>query len=151
MRKSQRPVLALGAAVLLLAAGCGGGKDLVLGATTTLQDTGLLDELVRAFEKESGYRVAAVTPLGAGSGQVLELSRRGEGAGTHVREMAIWKEAGVDPRGQPWYQESATGQGQNLLIASDKGAYTLVDSATFAVFQERVDLLPYVVDNRVMN
>lgn len=211
-----------GAALLLVAllGACTGGNDLILGASTSLQDTGLLDEMVRAFEKESGFRVAGVTPIVAGSGQVLELARRGEvdllithspaaevqfvaegygvdrrpvmenlflvvgpqddpagvreaptpaeafmriaksgrtfisrgdGSGTHVRELAIWQEAGVDPQGRSWYQESATGQGQNLLIASDRDAYTLVDSATFRVFQERVELVPYVMDERVRN
>ena len=221
MPKGQRRILALGAFVLLSLslAGCGGGNELILGATTSLQDTGLLDELVSAFKKESGYDVSGVAPLVAGSGQVLELARqgeidllithspdaeeeflaeghgidqrplmenlfiiagppddragvenartlseafgriaegsyafvsRGDGSGTHARELAIWQEAGIDPRGQRWYQESATGQGLNLLIASGKGAYTLVDSATFAVFKERTDLVPHVFEGEMV-
>ena len=56
--------------------GCGGGEDsLVLGATTSLQDTGILDALIARFETESDYDVR---PVVAGSGQVLELARRGE-------------------------------------------------------------------------
>lgn len=213
------PLIVLAALLGLLFA-CRGGNDFIVGATTSLQDTGLLDELVRAFQEESGYRAAAITPIVAGSGQVLELARRGEvdavithspaaeerllaegdgierrpvmenrfllvgppddpagvegapsvaeglariaaagrtfvsrgdGSGTHARERALWQEAGIDPRGQPWYQESAAGQGQNLLFASDRGAYTLVDSATFRVFQERIDLIPYVTDRERPN
>ncbi len=51
MPKGQRRMLALGVFVLLSLplAGCGGGNELILGATTSLQDTGLLDELVSAF------------------------------------------------------------------------------------------------------
>ncbi|MEE9285976.1 MAG: substrate-binding domain-containing protein, partial [Dehalococcoidia bacterium] len=65
---------------------------------------------------------------------------RGDSSGTHIRELALWGQAGIDPAGQSWYQESGAGQGQSLLVTSDKGAYTLVDSSTFAVFQERLEL-----------
>ncbi len=57
---------------------CGGGNDFIVGATTSIQDAGLLDVLTEAFREESGYDVAAVTPIVAGSGQVLDLARRGE-------------------------------------------------------------------------
>ncbi|MBI3530546.1 MAG: substrate-binding domain-containing protein [Betaproteobacteria bacterium] len=33
---------------------------------------------------------------------------RGDQSGTHVRELAMWRRAGIDPKGQPWYRE--TGQ-----------------------------------------
>jgi tungstate transport system substrate-binding protein len=76
---------------------------------------------------------------------------RGDGSGTHARELAIWQEAGVDPSGRSWYQESGAGQGQSLLVASDKGAYTLVDSATWTVLEGRTQLTLYVVDSEVPN
>jgi ABC-type tungstate transport system permease subunit len=69
-------LLLLFAALLLPGGACGGGEDsLVLGATTSLQDTGILDALIARFEAESEYDVR---PVVAGSGQVLELARRGE-------------------------------------------------------------------------
>jgi tungstate transport system substrate-binding protein len=71
---------------------------------------------------------------------------RGDNSGTHRREVSIWDEVGVQPEGRSWYEESSTGQGQNLLVASDKAAYTLVDSSTFTVFEDRVDLQPLVTD-----
>ncbi len=48
---------------------------LTLVATTTTQDSGLLDVLVPAFEKESGIPVKVIA---VGSGQALELGRRGD-------------------------------------------------------------------------
>jgi tungstate transport system substrate-binding protein len=61
---------------VLLATGCGGDDEQVLlGATTSVQDPGLLDELVAAFEDEYDYDVK---PIVQGSGQVLELARQGE-------------------------------------------------------------------------
>src|SRR5436309_2967334 len=74
MRKQH--LLILVAALILFAVACGGSDNsLLLGATTSVQDTRLLDEIVRAFEKESGYKV---TPAVGGSGQILEMARRGE-------------------------------------------------------------------------
>lgn len=76
---------------------------------------------------------------------------RGDGSGTHARELAIWEESGVDPSGESWYQESGAGQGGSLLVASDKGAYTLVDSGTWKVLEERAELTLYIVDREVPN
>jgi tungstate transport system substrate-binding protein len=47
----------------------------ILATTTSTQDSGLLDVLVPAFERASGYRVKTIA---VGSGQALELGRRGE-------------------------------------------------------------------------
>ena len=56
-------------------AACASGDELLLGATTSVQDSGLLDELVDAFEEESDLDVK---PIALGSGQLLALARRGE-------------------------------------------------------------------------
>jgi tungstate transport system substrate-binding protein len=200
--------------LVALAFGCDRGDSrLILGATTSIDDSGILQELIDVFEDESEYNV---TPVIAGSGQILELGRRGEldvtfthspaeeadfvtgqdgvnpilvmenwflvvgpssdpamvasasdpaaafqriaaaeesfisrgdESGTNQREMAIWGLAGVSPTGRGWYQESAVGQGQNLLVANDKEAYTLVDSATYSVLRERIDLVVHLKDD----
>jgi tungstate transport system substrate-binding protein len=210
--------LILIAASTLAVASCGADENsLVLGATTSVQDSGLLDEIVRAFEAETGYKV---TPVSGGSGQILETARqgeldaviahsprdeekfiadgegmdrrpfmenyyllagppddpaavagaatlheaflrislaeddflsRGDESGTHVRELAVWDEAGFDPAGESWYRKSAAGQGQSLLVASEKRAYTLVDSSTFVAFRDKVDLRQYVIDRNEPN
>lgn len=50
-------------------------KSLILATTTSTQDSGLLDELLPAFTKDTGWKVK---PLAVGSGQAIELGRRGE-------------------------------------------------------------------------
>ncbi|MBI4420582.1 MAG: substrate-binding domain-containing protein [Gemmatimonadetes bacterium] len=50
-------------------------RDILLATTTSVRDTGLLDELIPPFERASGYRVKVVA---VGSGQAMELGRRGE-------------------------------------------------------------------------
>lgn len=205
-------------ALAIMFAACSGGRDtLLLGATTSVQDSGLLDDIVRGFEEGSGFDV---TPIVGGSGQILEMARRGEldvvithspqeeesfvedgegigrtpfmenyflvagppndpaqteqastlaeaferiglgqqefisrgdNSGTHKRELTVWQQAAIDPKGQSWYQESAAGQGQTLLLAAERRAYTLVDSSTFTVFRERVDLVDFVIDREEPN
>jgi tungstate transport system substrate-binding protein len=50
-------------------------RDLVLATTTSVRDAGLLDALLPRFERESGIKVKVVA---VGSGQAMELGRRGE-------------------------------------------------------------------------
>jgi tungstate transport system substrate-binding protein len=57
------------------AAGPSAEKTLILATTTSTQDSGLLDELLPAFTADTGWKVK---PLAVGSGQAIELGRRGE-------------------------------------------------------------------------
>lgn len=69
--------------VLLLAActqpeGSGppaGNERLVLATTTSVRDAGLLEAILPEFERRTGYTVSVVA---VGSGQAMELGRRGE-------------------------------------------------------------------------
>ena len=57
---------------------------------------------------------------------------RGDKSGTNTKELALWKSAGIDVGQHPaWYTESGQGMGATLTIASEKGAYTLTDRATY--------------------
>lgn len=72
---------------------------------------------------------------------------RGDGSGTHIRELALWREAGFDPqsiRRQKWYVEAGLGMGQTLILADQKGGYVLSDRATFLVLKGRIRLIPVV-------
>ena len=64
---------------------------------------------------------------------------RGDQSGTHAKEMALWKVVGITPRGD-WYIEAGQGMGATLTIASEKGAYTLTDRATYLAFKKRIQL-----------
>jgi tungstate transport system substrate-binding protein len=69
---------------------------------------------------------------------------RGDKSGTHVLELGLWKQAGVEPRGR-WYIESGQGMGATLGIANDRRAYTITDRGTYLAFQKRVSL-PVLVE-----
>jgi tungstate transport system substrate-binding protein len=81
----RRILLVLAIVAAAAASGCGssahgaaagaGHGTIVLATTTSTQDSGLLDVLVPAFERASGYRVKTIA---VGSGQALEMGRRGE-------------------------------------------------------------------------
>lgn len=202
------------AAVLLpivCLAGCGdddsGGSardPVILATTTSTQDSGLLDELVPAFEHDRGYQVK---PIAVGSGEAIEMGARGEAdvvlahspdaeeelmasgkagtrrtvmhndyvvvgpaddpaavkgtaaaaalariarrkatfvsrgddSGTHVFELSLWEQAGVEPAGG-WYQESGQGMGATLQIANDKDGYTISDRGTYFATESARDL-----------
>ena len=53
----------------------GGGTELHLATTTSVQDSGLLTDLARAFEEESGYKIRSSA---VGSGRALELLAAGK-------------------------------------------------------------------------
>jgi tungstate transport system substrate-binding protein len=190
---------------LILGACAGGGDALILATTTSTQDSGLLDEVVPLFERETGYSVKTIA---VGSGAALRMGEEGEAdvilahspdaeeefmaaghgvnrrlvmhndfvivgpagdpadlqgledaaeamgriaeseslflsrgdeSGTHAKELGIWRSAELTPAGD-WYQESGTGMGQTLLVASDKQGYALSDRATYLALQENLAL-----------
>jgi tungstate transport system substrate-binding protein len=187
------------------AASPAGPTGLILATTTSLQDSGLLDVLVPAFEQASGYTVKTVA---VGTGQALTMGQegnadvlfvhaptqeqafmdagwgvdrrlvahnyfwivgpasdpagiasstsgvdafkkiaaasatfisRGDKSGTNTKELALWKSAAITPTGS-WYVQSGQGMGATLQIASEKGAYTLTDTATFLANQSKLSL-----------
>ena len=65
---------------------------------------------------------------------------RGDNSGTQQAELALWRQTGIEPKGQPWYLESGTGMGQTLSIADQKRAYTLSDRATWLAWSGKIDL-----------
>jgi tungstate transport system substrate-binding protein len=69
---------------------------------------------------------------------------RGDKSGTHTKELAIWKKAGLDPKGQKWYLEVGQGMEKTQRIANEKRAYTLTDRGTWLATKDK-DKLEMVV------
>ena len=65
---------------------------------------------------------------------------RGDNSGTYNREQQLWRAAGLDPQGKPWYLESGSGMGATLTLASEKQAYTLTDLGTYLFIKDKVNL-----------
>ena len=82
--------------------------------------------------------------------ECLFLSR-GDESGTHLRELFLWKSAGVEARGD-WYQQAGQGMGRTLQIADELDAYTLVDRGTWLAFSDKLTLrLIYQGSDRLFN
>jgi len=89
--------------------------------------------------KIKGAQAAAEAFKRIAFGNFLFLSR-GDHSGTHAKEMAIWKRAGIWPEGQRWYQETGLGMGQTLRVASEKRGYTLADRGTYLALKKNLSL-----------
>ena len=97
--------------------------------------------IVGPAEDPAGVRAAAwpaeavrkIASAGAG------FVSRGDGSGTHVKELSLWDEAGISPSG-PWYLESGKGMADTLRVASQKRAYTLTDRGTFLTMRGELEL-----------
>ena len=76
---------------------------------------------------------------------------RGDSSGTHERELAVWRAAGIDPTGRSWYLESGTDQTTTLQLADERGAYALGDLPTLARLP-RLSLRPlFSADSSLLN
>jgi len=76
MKRIASAVLALFAAALVVAGPVAAQeKNVILATTTSTQDSGLLDVLVPAFEKQTGYLVKTIA---VGSGQAMTMGQKGE-------------------------------------------------------------------------
>jgi len=197
-------------ALTLLAAVAVGAEpeeSLLLATTTSVRDSGLLDDLLPAFSERTGIRVrvvavgsgaalrmgaegnadALLTHAPAGEQELLESGAvesrvpfmenhfviagperdpagvrgaaspaeayrrlaaasaayvsRADDSGTHRREKALLKEAGLDPEaGWPGFARTGSGMGLTLQVAGEKRAYVLSDLGTFLAFRGRVAL-----------
>ena len=79
---------------------------------------------------------------------------RADKSGTHVAELRLWKDAGVDidtAKG-PWYRETGSGMGAALNTASGLNAYILADRGTWLNFKNRGELgIAVEGDKRLFN
>jgi tungstate transport system substrate-binding protein len=65
---------------------------------------------------------------------------RGDNSGTHAKEKAIWKDAGIHPEGEKWYQQTGLGMGQTLNVTAEKKGYTLADRGTYLALKKNLGL-----------
>jgi len=81
----------------------------------------------------------AATALARIAAAGAPFASRGDESGTHSKEKAIWKKAGVEPGGD-WYFSLGQGMGETLTFANEKGAYTLTDRGTYLARREGLKL-----------
>lgn len=202
---------ALLCAVLLLAAQPAlAESSMILATTTSVRDSGLLDDLLPKFTEQTGI---AVRVIAVGTGAALRMGREGnadlllthapaseqvlvdegivrrrtpfmenffvlagppndpvgvrqsespeqaiqaiarakagwvsraDDSGTHKREKALFKAAGLDPEAKDAQWEglvrTGSGMGLSLQVAGERQSYILSDIGTFLAFQKRTGL-----------
>jgi len=73
-------------------------------------------------------------------GKIANLGKifvsRGDDSGTHMAELKLWDQAGVDvvAASGGWYRETGAGMGATLNIAIGMGAYVMSDRASWVAF-----------------
>lgn len=77
---------------------------------------------------------------------------RADKSGTSTKELGIWGKTEIDPATTKpaWYIETGQGMGPSLTIASEKGAYTLTDRATFLANHDKLQLEILVEGNKTL-
>ena len=79
-----------------------------------------------------------------------EFISRGDNSGTHTKEQALWKAAGLNysdiQAATAWYISAGAGMGATLTMANDREAYTLSDKGTFLSYADDLDL-EIIVEN----
>lgn len=69
------------------------------------------------------------------------FASRGDNSGTHNKELALWRQSGVDVSGASggWYRETGSGMGATLNAAVGMGAYALTDRGTWISFRNKAN------------
>jgi len=79
---------------------------------------------------------------------------RGDKSGTHMAELGLWEGAGIKPSGA-WYnlfEKGSTGNVPTLQYTDQKGAYTVMDRATYLVLKDKIKLVILVEkDDALLN
>jgi tungstate transport system substrate-binding protein len=87
-------------------------------------------------------------------GESATFVSRGDRSGTHMAELALWKQSGIDITAEvgPWYRDTGQGMGPALNSASSMNGYILSDRATWLAFKNPGDLTIVVEgDTRLFN
>ena len=88
-----------------------------------------------------GMRDAAAALRKIAGAKALFVTR-GDKSGTHVKELEVWKKAGIEPQGA-WYavfEQGAKGNAPTLAFTNEKQAYTIMDRATYITMKSKITL-----------
>ncbi|MBM3134926.1 MAG: hypothetical protein FJZ89_06515 [Chloroflexi bacterium] len=86
----------------------------------------------------------AAAALQAIANRQATFASRGDNSGTHSKEKELWKQAGLEPKGD-WYKSLGQGMGDTLIFANEKGAYTLADRGTYLSMKDKLPNLSVLV------
>ncbi len=78
---------------------------------------------------------------------------RADSSGTHIKELSLWKAAGLSPAGSrsTWYVQAGGDQAATLRIADERAAYALADLPTFTRLQGIALRVLFTADTALVN
>jgi tungstate transport system substrate-binding protein len=82
----------------------------------------------------------AVDVLAKISSKGYSFVSRGDNSGTHRKELSLWSNAGITPKGSEWYLEVGQGMAKTIRIANEKQAYTITDRGTWLAIKDKAML-----------
>jgi len=98
-----------------------------------------------------GMKVATDALKKIAQKEALFISR-GDKSGTHVAEMELWGKAGLKPAGS-WYmvyEKGAEGNVPTLKYTEQRGAYTVIDRATYLSIKDQIKLAILVENDEAL-
>ena len=118
----------------------------------------MFNDFVLIGPKSDAARVAGGKDILAALRKIKDANSpfvsRGDRSGTHMAELALWREAGIsigEDKGA-WYRDTGQGMGPALNSASSMNAYILADRGTWISFRNRGELTILVEgDKRLFN
>ena len=83
---------------------------------------------------------------------LLKYYSRGDGSGTHSKELSLWGLINFTPSSEidNWYYETGTGMGNTLIITDENNGYTLIDRGTWLSAKISVSLILLVEGEEIM-
>ena len=72
---------------------------------------------------------------------------RGDGSGTHTKEVNLWELAGIDDfKDREWYDSLGQGMGDTLIATNEMQGYVLSDRGTFLSMEDNLSNLEIVFE-----
>jgi len=106
----------------------------------------MYNDFVMVGPKSDPARIGQTHEVKAAMKKIAEKAApfvsRGDDSGTEKLELRLWSEIGITPKSgkDSWYFSAGSGMGEVLMLSNSKQAYTLSDRATYAAFQNKIDL-----------
>ncbi|KKK44794.1 hypothetical protein LCGC14_0807390 [marine sediment metagenome] len=96
--------------------------------------------------------VALMNLKNAGELGLIKFYSRGDGSGTHSKELSLWGLINYSPNSGigGWYYETGAGMGNTLIVANENKGYTLIDRGTWLSTKDSVSFILLVEGEEIL-
>ena len=72
---------------------------------------------------------------------------RGDNSGTHIMEVKLWGELGMEEPTDDWYVSAGQGMGDVILMSNELEGYTMTDRGTYLSMMNNIDMIIVVEED----